>query len=197
MALLQQMRSAMSAAGTVTFQLDTTVIAKARKKVELTTQGTASFPTSRFHTTTTIVRTRLDRAPQTHLSERSELEAVGTHAAWRVPRMSWQCESVPATALNTELVALELRPKSAQVLGTAAIGGIAVTRVGTRAMLYPWSGDQLDNVEVDLAQATGAPVRISATFPTTLDGRAATQTLAETYTRYGAPVQITLPRKCR
>jgi D-alanyl-D-alanine carboxypeptidase len=157
----------------------------------------AAFTPDRFHETTTIARTRLDRSPRVGLTERSELEAVGSRAAWRVPHLRWQCESVPSTSLNSELLALELKPRSARIVGATTVAAAPATRINVQGTLYTWTGNQIDAVEVDVSQATGLPLRITATVRTRLNGKPATQTLTETYARYGATVKVTVPKACR
>lgn len=197
MATLRQMHAALVAAGTLAFHFRTRVVAVEKRQVDMTTDGIAALTPNSVHQVTTAVYTRLDRSPHTSVMERSELEALGHRAAWRVPHMAWQCESVPVTNLNSQLVALELRPLTAQVVGTDSIAGTPDTRVSARGTLYPWTGNQVDTVEVDVAQATGLPLRITSTFHTRLNGSTAMQSLTETYTKFGAAVRIRVPKACK
>lgn len=196
-ALLDAMKRAMVQAGTLRFQQKSTSIVPGKSLVRMTSTDDVSFRNNALHDSTTSVRSQLGAHP-TSATEQRELKVVGQRAAWRTPSMSWQCEQIGNQNVSNSVLAFQAQPRSAQLAGTAVIAGTTVWRVRTKATIYSWTGSkQLDTVEFDIAQASGTAVRVMASFTMHHGGSNEPVKLTETYSRYGVPVHITLPKKCR
>lgn len=195
-ALLTAMRSAMLASGTLHAVLDGS--GSVPNQVTFSTEVIAdvSFKDGALHTATTSVRTNLVK--HTSASDRSELKVTNGHGAWRVPNMQWECETLLPADVSKDLLAFQAQPASARLAGTGTLNGIAIWKVTGKAVIVPWTGQKMhDPVEFDIAQSTGLPLRVSTTFATHWGQAMATETLVESYSKFGMPLTITLPKKCR
>lgn len=190
------MRSAMVASGTLHAVLEGS--GSVPGKMSFTTEVIAdvSLKDGSLHTATTSVQTSMVK--HTTVSDRTELKVTNGRGAWRVPHAQWQCEALMPPDVSNDLLAFQAKPSTARVTGRGTLNGVAIWKVTGKAVIAPWTGQKArDMVEFDIAQSTGLPIRISTTFVTRWGQSSASETLVETYSDFGTPLSITLPKKCR
>lgn len=195
-ALLSAMRTAVITSGTLHAVLEGSGTVPGKMSFTTEVIADVSLKNESLHTATTSVQTNMVK--HTSNSDRTELKVTDGRGAWRVPHTEWQCQALMPADVSSDLLAFQAQPKTARVTGTGTVNGVAVWKVTGKAVIAPWTGQKTrDVVEFDIAQSTGLPLRISTTFATRWGQSSASETLVETYSNFGAPLSITLPKKCR
>lgn len=194
MALLTSMQKAVSAIPSVHYVLSVKAV-DGKKAITMSDRGALSLPAQSVQVSSNTKRRNLKTGRSA--TEKGQMKVVESRGAWRAGAGSWQCEDLTGTSLSGQILALELQPKSALLVGTATDGTTPVQRLQVKGTLPAWTSNQTDTVTVDIAQGTNLPVSVRFSAATTWGRDREKITVQETYGSYGRPLSISLPKKCR
>lgn len=137
-------------------------------------------------------------APSITISlETRKLLVAHSVAASREPGHAWYCEHLRGVRVRNSLIPFQMTATDVTNLGVTATSGVLVWHVrATGAVVPAWSTNDA-TVDLYIAQSDNTLVRLHLSAAPTLGGHETRETVTQTYSRYGKPITVTMPRQCR